>query len=201
MRASTTLGALSPQDNNPFDDEAQYVLPPLSPALKTDATRARDTKALASALGLASPTPLSPQTTVYPDDSITLAGERRKSRPLSQARSRPQSQMLSPNMEASARLGNLMLANFSSMTSLPSTRTVSGTADTGPSGGRAKVTRKRTDDKPPRVPSPPPLPSLAQMALSSANPEEYGDYKSPTYSIYGLYEADRKSRAPGEGGY
>ena len=199
MRASTTLGALSSQDN-PFDD-SQYVLPPLSPALKNDATRARDTKALASALGLASPTPLSPQTTVYPDDSITLAGERRRSRPLSQVRSRPQSQMLSPNTEASARLGNLMLANFASMTSLPSTRTVSGTADTGAAGGRAKVTRKRTDDKPPRVPSPPPLPSLAQMALSSANPEEYGDYRSPTYSIYGLYEADRKSRAPGEGGY
>ena len=34
-----------------------------------------------------------------------------------------------------------------------------------------------TDDKPPRVPSPPVLPSLAQMA----------DYRSPTYSLYGLY--------------
>ena len=32
-------------------------------------------------------------------------------------------------------------------------------------------------DKPPRVPSPPLLPSLAQMA----------DYRSPTYSLYGLY--------------
>ena len=32
-------------------------------------------------------------------------------------------------------------------------------------------------DKPPRVPSPPILPSLAQMA----------DYRSPTYSFYGLY--------------
>ncbi|KAF8274933.1 hypothetical protein EI94DRAFT_1712013 [Lactarius quietus] len=34
-----------------------------------------------------------------------------------------------------------------------------------------------TGDKPPRVPSPPILPSLAQMA----------DYRSPTYSLYGLY--------------
>lgn len=200
LRASTTMGALSSQDNNPFDD-LHYVLPPLSPALKTEATRARDTKALASALGLASPTSLSPQTTAYPDDSNTFASERRKSRPLSQVRSRPQSQLLSPNMEASARLGNLMLANFSSMASLPSMRTVSSTADTGANGGRGKTTRKRADDKPPRVPSPPPLPSLAQMALSSANPDDYGDYRSPTYSIYGLYEADRKSRAPGEGGY
>ncbi|KZT70130.1 hypothetical protein DAEQUDRAFT_744878 [Daedalea quercina L-15889] len=199
LRASSTMGALVYSDN-PFD-ESQYVLPPLSPALKTEATRVRDTKALASALGLASPTPLSPQSTVHPDDSITLAGERRKLRPASQSFSRPQSQVLSPNMEASARLGNLMLANFSSMTSLPSTRTVSGTADTGVSGGRSKLTRKRADDKPPRVPSPPPMPSLAQMALAHTNPEEYTEYASPTYSIYGLYEADRKSRVPGGGGY
>ena len=34
-------------------------------------------------------------------------------------------------------------------------------------------------DKPPRVPSPPILPSLAQMA----------DYRSPTYSLYGLYSS------------
>lgn len=51
----------------------------------------------------------------------------------------------------------------------------------------------RTDDKPPRVPSPPPLPSLAQMALEHNNAEAYADYRSPTYSIYNLYEADRKS--------
>ena len=36
-----------------------------------------------------------------------------------------------------------------------------------------------TGDKPPRVPSPPILPSLAQMA----------DYRSPTYSLYGLYSS------------
>ncbi|TFY63275.1 hypothetical protein EVJ58_g3335 [Rhodofomes roseus] len=193
LRASSTMGALATQAN-PFDD-SQYVLPPLSPALKTEATRERDTKALATALGLASPAPLSRPTTVHLEDSVTLVGERRKSRPLSQVRSRPQSQMLSPNMEASARLGNLMLANFSSMTSLPST----STAETG--SGRNRPMRKRTDDKPPRVPSPPPMPSLAQMALAHTNPEEFADYKSPTYSIYGLYEADRKSHFPGEGGY
>jgi hypothetical protein len=36
-----------------------------------------------------------------------------------------------------------------------------------------------TGDRPPRVPSPPILPSLAQMA----------DYRSPTYSLYGLYSS------------
>jgi hypothetical protein len=53
----------------------------------------------------------------------------------------------------------------------------------------------RADDKPPRVPSPPPLPSLTQMGLAHANPEAFANYRSPTYSIYGLYEADRKSKA------
>jgi hypothetical protein len=59
------------------------------------------------------------------------------------------------------------------------------------------VTKKsfRTDDKPPRVPSPPPMPSLTQMGLEHRNPEAYAEYRSPTYSIYGLYESDRKSRA------
>lgn len=46
---------------------------------------------------------------------------------------------------------------------------------------------KRTDDRPPRVPSPPVLPSLAQMAMAHTHGQEYGDYRSPTYSLYGLY--------------
>jgi hypothetical protein len=60
----------------------------------------------------------------------------------------------------------------------------------------AKKTVSRSDDKPPRVPSPPPLPSLAQMGLEHTDPEAYANYRSPTYSIYGLYEGgDGKSRA------
>ncbi|KAJ8496515.1 hypothetical protein ONZ51_g1061 [Trametes cubensis] len=120
---------------------------------------------------------------------------------------------MSPGMEASARLGNLMLAEFTSMASLPSTRTVANAPGTsagsggagmnGTGGSKPRVTRKnvRPDDKPPRVPSPPPLPSLAQMAMAHANPDEYADYRSPTYSIYGLYEAERKSRLPSEAGF
>ncbi|KAF9535267.1 hypothetical protein CPB83DRAFT_841489 [Crepidotus variabilis] len=50
-------------------------------------------------------------------------------------------------------------------------------------------------DRPPRVPSPPPMPSLSQMALAQHNPEAYANYRSPTYSLYGLYEdsGNRKS--------
>ncbi|KAJ8496516.1 hypothetical protein ONZ51_g1060 [Trametes cubensis] len=64
-------------------EETQFVLPPLSPALKSDARRERDTRALTSAMGLATPDPntympMSPQPTLYPDDSITLAGDRER---------------------------------------------------------------------------------------------------------------------------
>jgi hypothetical protein len=46
---------------------------------------------------------------------------------------------------------------------------------------------RRTDDRPPRVPSPPVLPSLAQMAMAHTNEQDYVEYRSPTYSLYGLY--------------
>jgi len=50
----------------------------------------------------------------------------------------------------------------------------------------------RAGDKPPRVPSPPPLPSLAQMALEQHNPIAYAEYRSPTYSIYNLYDDNQR---------
>ncbi|KAJ3550991.1 hypothetical protein NMY22_g75 [Coprinellus aureogranulatus] len=52
---------------------------------------------------------------------------------------------------------------------------------------------ERALDGPPRVPSPPPLPSLTQMALAHSNPEAYSNYRSPTYSIYGLYGPEKKA--------
>lgn len=53
---------------------------------------------------------------------------------------------------------------------------------------------RQHENKPPRVPSPPQIPSLTQLALEHSNPQSYYDYHSPTYSIYGLYEHERKSR-------
>ena len=124
---------------------------------------------------------------------------------------------LSPTMETSAALGSLMLLDFGTTTlggglgesftqiqqlgSALSTTTLSGpsmgshsNSSKQPSPGSKKSLHSRSDDKPPRVPSPPPLPSLTQMGLEHANPQAYADYRSPTYSIYGLYESDRKSR-------
>ena len=222
-------------------EEVQYVLPPLSPGRKSEARRERDTRALTSALGLATPSPPShesfmpsPVTTIHPDDSITLAGDRERERdrhahahpyphPIPERKppgraphTRTQSEApMSPGMEASARLGNLMLAEFTnSMVSLPSSRAVVAPSTSVPANsylkaaaaGRPTVPRKtvnanagvqRMDDRPPRVPSPPPIPSLAQMAMAHTNPQGYEDYRSPTYSIYGLYEAERKNRVQG----
>ena len=194
LRVSATAPAPASltHESNPFD-EPSYVLPPISPVMKTNDRRERDTKALTSALGLASPAPVppSPQTTLYPDDSITLAGDRRRRR----------SEIMSPPLDATARLGKLMLGEFQSTNSVSAARPAP--AVTSNAGQRAKqpVARKRVEEKPPRVPSPPPMPSLAQMALQHSNPQDFEDYRSPTYSIYGLYDPDRKSRTPGEGGY
>lgn len=183
--ASLLKPSAQPDQGNPFK-ESQYILPSLSPVVKSEDRRERDTKALASALGLASPVPASPQT-IYPDDSVTLAGDRRRSR----------SQFMSPTLDDSSRLGKLMLGDFHSTASVPDTAGAQAS-----SSSRARtVTRKRVEEKPPRVPSPPPLPSLAQMALAHSNPQDFEDYRSPTYSIYGLYEADRKSRNTDGGGY
>ncbi len=183
LRTSTNA-ATHPDAGNPFEG-SHYVLPPLSPVVKSEDHRERDTKALASALGLASPIPASPQT-IYPDDSVTLAGDRRRSR----------SHFMSPTLDDSSRLGKLMMSDAQSIISIPDV------APQASSSSRARnVTRKRVEEKPPRVPSPPPLPSLAQMALAHSNPQDFEDYRSPTYSIYGLYEADRKSRNTDGGGY
>lgn len=197
LRTSATAPAphaASVQDDNPFE-EPSYVLPPISPVMKTDDRRERDTKALTSALGLASPVPVppSPQTTLYPDDSITLAGDRGRRR----------SEIMSPPLDVTARLGKLMLGEFQSTNSMPYVDRAPPNNATSGSTQRARqpIPRKRVEEKPPRVPSPPPMPSLAQMALQHSNPQDYDDYRSPTYSIYGLYDPDRKSRAPGEGGY
>ena len=117
-----------------------------------------------------------------------------------QRRSRARSVIMSPPLDAGARLGKLMMGDFQSMGSLPSTRNVGDGSTGGPPRVPGKgVQRKRVEEKPPRVPSPPPMPSLAQMAMSHGNPQAFEDYRSPTYSIYGLYEAERKSRAQDAG--
>ncbi|KAL1694653.1 hypothetical protein GGG16DRAFT_122355 [Schizophyllum commune] len=169
--------------------------PPL-PTHVISPRKERDTRALAMELGLASPMteypmPASPQDTVYPDDSFSVAPPRRaptakRARRQSRARAPQSDESSSPAPDASASLGSLML-----MDGRASTYTVD---DAGRKAGNGGM-RGGIGERPPRVPSPPTLPSLAQMGLEHSNPDAFADYRSPTYSIYNLYgEGDRKSR-------
>lgn len=94
---------------------------------------------------------------------------------------------------ATAALGSLVDLRTTQASRRLSTNT--GSTST-PIRGPTKNDPSRTADKPPYIPLPAALPSLTQMAMEHSNPEFYADYRSPTYSIYGLYECERK-----KGGY
>lgn len=164
---------------------------------RADSRRGRD---LTSALGLTSPIPPSPQPTLYPDDSMSVIGEVKKATLTGRSQKKPvpkaSSHCDSPSASDAAALGSLMMVDFAGSKSTASlvnirpceaARAREGQGGTGT--GKSNL-KRRVEDKPPRVPSPPPIPSLAQMALEHAD----ADYHSPTYSIYGLYDGDRKSR-------
>ncbi|TFY72689.1 hypothetical protein EVG20_g356 [Dentipellis fragilis] len=182
---STSMTKHVSTESNPFEEPA-YAVPPM-PYLPSEDRRDRNTKALTSALGLVSPPPPSPEPTLYPDDSLSIAGDRRH---VGSVKKHAGQKVGSPGTEASAALGNLMLSDYRASKHIAVT-----SPDDKPNGEQSPRVRIRTDDKPPRVPSPPPMPSLAQMALAHTNPADFADYRSPTYSIYGLYDPDRTSRA------
>ncbi|KAF8238585.1 hypothetical protein L208DRAFT_1387261 [Tricholoma matsutake] len=169
---------------------------------KSASRRDRDTQALTYALGLSSPATdyamPSPQPTLYPDDSLSII-ERRSPKMQSRERraeeDRPSLPKIITEVDGSAALGSLMLMDFgveqTDKKGTSSSKLSGGTMNTP--RGPPKKPALRNDEKPPHIPSPPPIPSLAQMALQHANPDAYGDYRSPTYSIYGFYEHERKS--------
>ncbi|KAI0256788.1 hypothetical protein BJV78DRAFT_1166958 [Lactifluus subvellereus] len=129
----------------------------------------------------------SPGLSLYPDDSMSVAEERNWIIPKT-----VKGKVYAEDSPEGSRDGEDRLAM--------NDRRLSG-AVPGVVAGRlnvpsAWVGEARIDDRPPRVPSPPVLPSLAQMAMGHTNGQEYGDYRSPTYSLYGLY-SERKSRLEG----
>ncbi|EPQ58350.1 hypothetical protein GLOTRDRAFT_126843 [Gloeophyllum trabeum ATCC 11539] len=188
---------------NPFEDVRRIPVPPIPVLEKSEARRARDTKAITAVLGLTSPP--SPEMTIYPDDSLSVVGDKLYAHPMPTRKINADNMhAVTPPMEPSTSLGNLMLNGFGTPAQSrsfeeleeSSSEMVARTEEQFKYSGNSK----RADDKPPRVPSPPLMPSLAQMAMQHANPEDYASYSCPTYSIYGYYtEEERKSRfGPGD---
>ncbi|TEB36393.1 hypothetical protein FA13DRAFT_1252570 [Coprinellus micaceus] len=145
--------------------------------------------------------PASPQATLYPDDSMSVIAAGRQKR---RSQLDPKRASKHGTVDAATAQGLLEMDFGVSRMSIselaegnlkmedkypaPSFQSNLHQGDSKRSHGPG-----RTYDRPPRVPSPPPLPSLTQMALSHSNPEAYSNYRSPTYSIYGLYGPERKS--------
>ncbi|KAF5330426.1 hypothetical protein D9619_005442 [Psilocybe cf. subviscida] len=166
--------------------------------------RVRDTQALSYALGLTSPRteygPASPQPTLYPDDSMSVsdAARRQKKRNVGGGRPAepvPDVPVIVPLDRAGGSTDGLMSMSFSaSQMSLNLPKSQSEESISRIDLTPASTSTRNFGDRVPRVPSPPPLPSLAQMGLQRAAPEAYDSYRSPTYSLYGLYQSsDRKS--------
>ena len=125
----------------------------------------------------------SPGFSLYPDDSLSVTEDRNWAVPkLIKGQTYTQdSQGIGEDGEDSIAIAD---GELSGVTTSPGV----GTRRLSAMKSRAHEQQmRRTDDQPPRVPSPPVLPSLAQMAMAHTNEQEFGDYRSPTYSLYGLY--------------
>ncbi len=166
--------------------------------------RQRDAQALTYALGLATPETnymvQSPQPTLYPDDSMSIVDTKRHNRKSANFDSAPDVPVIVPDMPQNS---GLMAMDFRVSQMSLSELTVGQIAADDPAeelhqrdhsrmepqpSSNTGLPQKIATDQPPRVPSPPPLLSLAQMSLAKYNPETYANYRSPTYSLYGLYE-------------
>ena len=168
------------------------------PLDRSGSHRDRETRALTSALGLASPILASPHPTLGPDDSLSVVGDSEYLRPpaLAQGKStfhnyvQPVPQVAemhhrfdTPLVDSAVALGSLMLQDFGA--GLSNSKSLKDVIE----DKRASLNMKRADDKPPM------LPSLAQMGLKQSNPDAFGDYHSPTYSIFLAHSDERKSKA------
>ena len=178
---------------DPFDDHSPYVAGPLTS--KTATRRERDTQALTVALGLESPK-LEPQTRTVPGRERTSVLRRSHTLAHTSFASIPEGLSSPCPSDDGLRLGKFMLRDYrrSSLSlpreQMPPLPPPPPVAPLNLRSHRNSVLQKVivVDDKPPRVPSPPTLPSLAQMAMSQA--ADYDTYRSPTYSLYDVY-ADR----------
>ena len=192
--STTSSNSTTVISTDPFDDPSPYAAGPSTS--KTATRRERDTQALTVALGLDSPKLATQAQTV---SSRGRTSGLRRSHTLAHHTSfisGPESLTSPCPSDDGLRLGKFMLRDYRrSSLSLPREQMPPLPPPVAPLNLRShgdSTLRKATvvDDKPPRVPSPPALPSLAQMAMSRA--ADYDTYRSPTYSLYDVY-ADRIS--------
>ena len=164
---------------NPFGDPVNgvYVLPPMP-----NSSTGEEADSNGGSLGVGPITPdpaVSPGFSLYPDDSLSVAEDHIwavqnhvKGKQSTHAHDDESGVAVSDDL-----LGAVSPGTAARRLSMQKTR----------ARDQPSAKSKRTDDRPPRVPSPPVLPSLAQMAMAHTHGQEYGDYRSPTYSFYGLY--------------
>lgn len=127
----------------------------------------------------------SPRISLYPDDSLSVTEDRNWTVPklIKGQKHTQDSQVIGEDGEDSKTIADGELSGAASQGAAP--RRLSAMNSRATEEQMEKL--RRTDDRPPRVPSPPVLPSLAQMAMAHTNEQDYGEYRSPTYSLYGLY--------------
>ncbi|KAI0273721.1 hypothetical protein BC834DRAFT_855238 [Gloeopeniophorella convolvens] len=195
FRASTSTGTgkhlTMSTDANPFGDASIYAVPPV-PSLEGNHTKAH----APNTPGLMTPDPVSPGLSLYPDDSLSVAGGRKWTAPkASKGRASPEEEQTGGE-QGDAAMDRMAVSERRLSRGLTSRASVLPSAR-GQGDQEDMDKLRRADDKPPRVPSPPVLPSLAQMAMAHTGGQDFADYRSPTYSIYGLYSSERKSRAEG----
>ncbi|KAI0302129.1 hypothetical protein BC826DRAFT_1101748 [Russula brevipes] len=195
LRCSTRKGSDERDpDVNPFRDPVNtvYALPP-----KPGSAAGKEVSSKGGVLGVGSITPdltVSPGFSLYPDDSLSVADDRNwVVTQLGNGKGNTQEGAGRGEVEddvvvaADGRLSGAASPGVAGRLNRASTR------------AQDPVKKlKRMDDGPPRVPSPPVLPSLAQMAMAHANGQDYGDYRSPTYSLYGFYSGSSERRSRGE---
>ena len=197
---SASINSIAPPSMTPsnsttavgFDGHSSHVGGPRMS--KTATRRERDTQALTVALGLESPQPGLQARTIPGHGRTSML---RRSHTLAYHPSFvpvPESPNSPCPSDDGLRLGKFMLRDYRrSSLSLPRDRVPPLPPPVTPlnlrSHGNPELHKAMAlEDRPPRVPSPPALPSLAQMAMSQA--ADYETYRSPTYSLYDAY-ADR----------
>ena len=177
-----------------------------SDKIQSNSKRERDSQALSHVMSPKSEYMPSPPPTLYPDDSMSVA-EIKRPKKRNPSDRKPVDTIPLPVIESGTPgSGTLKIMEFGLSQMSLSVLALDGKENEKgrmriPEAGEGIGSRRnvpitlplRTMDKAPRVPSPPPLPSLTQMGLAHSNPESYANYRSPTYSIYGFYENDRMS--------